>query len=669
MKKSMKWITVFLLCVMGVSLFVACKDTVEQYSLSDTQAEYQLAQSGGETLSLPSVKDKKGKQVGNDKLSWSVVSGDSAALFDGGYRLQQEGVTVFGVDVKGKSKKKTFSYTYTVTVVNTFNGGLDSDLSSGAYSTNPGIAKRRVFGSKDIDLTSVSSGEFATNQNVVSHQEIITVYPGVEGVTNEDYEVKLYNKDGTDSTEVSYEFVGDNQIQLDFDKATKGIVNLKITLLKEDEIGEYPFVSYAFDVVDGINVYNYEQLQAVQNLVVYNGATNPNFEGNKTTDTSNREKQNKYTYNKSGQSYTGWDGTKFESIVLRNDIKNIDNVTLFYGSVYGNGYTLDATPYSKMGDYTGSTNTGNKSPMNGQDKNIGRQRTACFYLMSDNTVLDNVDLVGTSDDISNLSQLGDSKIVLSVFGTAESLDYDVYRPGNNVDENRDIARTPENIKIINSIIERGFRLLTISGAANEQAPILVESSIVRQSGDHSVWMGSNWARGNTDGNIEKEFRCFATFKNNVMSESRMPTFGMPNNTVTSTVLPWAGDSAYGAKLTFEGDRNFIFNWTKFSEMDFGEVSGVSIAQVVKDALFQPENKPLLDSIVVEYGNSANAEENMWFNLCVFGNFIQAKDAADNTNKLIQPNAIDVKGSNLEGALNPEEVNALLPIKVNIISTT
>ncbi|MCL2598616.1 MAG: hypothetical protein FWD76_01720 [Firmicutes bacterium] len=562
-KNFAKGFVLSILFILSIGLLVACGDKTVSYSLSETKASYTYADFGDDSILLPRVLDNKGAVVDNQRTAWSIKSGDTAYLSQDGHSLQlynKKGETVFEVVV---DKNPAYKYTFVASVDTRETDSLDSSLSGQNYAQKPGLAKKRVFGNKDIEAGAVTS-----------HRETITLLPGV-AADNEDYEVSVTDAIGRPSDLLVADFVGLNRLQLSFDDTKTGRATLKVTLQIANEIGEYPFFSYPFEIVDGINVSSAAQLQAVQSLVKYNV--------DDTSTTADDFVANRYTYN----GYTGWDGTKFENIVLRDNIKNLNGVTLFYGSVYGNGYAMDATPYVDNNDR--NNNHPNKQ-MTGDSTGENKAQDA-FYLMSDNTVLDNIDLVGTTTSFGTLNDLVKKKGVLGVYGHRDTIDRAIEGSRNDSDGDgvNDLMRTPRNIKIVNSIIEKGARAVDISGAMDETAPIWIESSVLRYTGQQALSIKTFWAFEGVNEQQVLESKTFVTFKDNIIAETFNPPINMLNGTAGGR---WETDFedlsfnlGYGSTLTILGDKNYIFFWQKVSLMSFN-ISGVDVTEIMKDTLTQ-----------------------------------------------------------------------------------
>ena len=629
--KTIQLLIISILSLMGIVTLVACSNKTS-FRLEQDSQTYFYSDVAGMELTLPAVLNGS-TSINADNLLWSVESGTSAYLLENGrFMLEsgesgagKSGATVFKVKVKDGKNITTLKYT--VNVIEGLSGVFNWSIFDSArtpmadYSTNPGIAKRRVFGNKQI-----------VDGKVEKSSEIIRLQPGVEGISNDDYQITINGTSGNNDI-CSYEFVGDNRLQLTFQET--GSANLRISL-DNDELGDDNFVFYTFTVVDGINVSTMSELQAVQSLVKYN------------------TESNQYSYSGKTPDYTGWDGKNFENIVLRNNITNIDDITLFYGSVYGNGYTLDATPY-------GGDTTKNNHPNHKDASKYAED--SCFYLMSDNTVLDNVNLVGYGKEVGNLESLKDTKNVLGVYGVIDSLDT------TRVDDHIEIARQPQNIRIINSIVERGKRGIYISGASNQDKPVTIESCVVYYTGDHGVWLSTDWFRPNETQDIQKEYRNFVTIKDIIITENKFPPIGIQNNVDTGLLGPT--NSGYGSLLTITGQQNYIYNWIQYSQMDFGKAeiipgnpaSAVEIADLVKAQMQTEAGKQIADKIVHYYGNDSNEENNMWFNLGVYGNF---NNTSARPNYRIQPNTVDWQQSNFQDNLLEEQfLTVMLVLEVSL----
>ena len=633
----------FALCIatiLSALLITACVQPVIIYQLSDGEGQtYVYGDVIGMELDLPVVLAGDNRTpLGLDKLSWSVESGTSAILLDKGkFMLNggesgagESGSTVFKVSIKDGKNRATLRYT--VDVEGGFSNALNWNLTGVNYSLNPGIAKSRVFGNKNISLVD-------RVPTITPNTEQVTLIPNLEyfsDITNQDYLITVSNPDVLD-----YRFDGQNKLTLSFNGI--GESTLRVELDREDEKGDTPLLVYKFTVVDGINVSTMSELQAVQSLVKYN------------------TESNQYSYSGKTPNYTGWDGKNFENIVLRNNITNIDDITLFYGSVYGNGYTLDATPYAESNRHN--------HPTKDEIISDGNEKTASFYLMSDNTILDNVILVGTNNHKENLNLYYETKNVLGVYGTLDTIykQTDIHTNDTNGDGINDKARIPKNIKILNSILEKGRNALTVYGSADKNNPVLVESSVLRYTGEFGLRASSWWSveqelwtkiESNGDGVYQGKklpAKTFVTLKNIIITETKQMPINMQNgydNYGSARGDNYAHLPSYGTELTVLGDYNYLFSWLKVSEVDFGQIMGFEIKPIMDEVLADPDNKEFVDRVTYIYGNSPNVQDNHYMNLSILSNYILDMGQGFNT----QPNTINFEQSNLKDFWTVETLN-------------
>jgi len=346
--------------------------------------------------------------------------------------------------------------------------------------------------------------------------------------------------------------------------------------------------------------------------------------------------------------------------------------------VYGNGYKLDATPYAKVIN-------SNEHPNNRPQTEEEGVEEACYYLMSDNTVLDNVDLVGNGDPVGALKDYQTNKQVLAVYGIRDSIqgNYNIFVQPNpsfaSHMPDESVLRQAKNIKILNSTMERGRRAFSVIGAPDEANPIYVESCVFRYTGDHAIWLATNWESPNNDGG---EYKAYVTLKNIITAETQFPPIGLQQGCDYKTTSVGDGyggvvpsmtleHQTYGVNLKIEGDHNYIYNWLQMSKMDFGEVGGFAIADFVQDALTNGDYDDLLASILYQYGdNTGDINDSRWFNLAIFGNYRTMSTNGDGTFRRQQPNVVDFSNSNLQDILLPESnVNVDIQAQLGPIGIT
>jgi|GEM_PF-1780692 len=188
-------------------------------------------------------------------------------------------------------------------------------------------------------------------------------------------------------------------------------------------------------------------------------------------------------------------------IVLRSNMYTWAEATWFFGNVHGNGFRLDATPYSQ-------NSSGRYRNVHGNSWNHAHEGEVfrpghgwgckyAFYMLSNNSTIDNVHLVGENirlpggrvpllNAYRTISVLGTSTLSGGAWGfnmgqawdsRATNLGGGRFRPGMYV----------ANIQVMNSIIEKGLILVGANYAPDRTRPIVVQSSILRYAGFAGIY--------------------------------------------------------------------------------------------------------------------------------------------------------------------------------------
>ena len=565
MKKLAAISALFLIFILMVTYLFACGNIEDKpiikdgFSIQEKELYLEFEDESVE-YPLPGIMEKNPGSISN--LIWEIVSGQDIANVKIGEHCftvnPVAGDILFKPIINGKDRGLRFKVHLNVTL-GTYRFLSSTQAGDVDYLQSKGIAKTRVFGLYDLT--------FDKSKKVLSKDAFTVLTPGFTG----DVEFEVLSSDKN----VADVFTNKRRVTVDFLNAGTTVITVKSKT--EDINGAYPEYSYTYNIVDGINCFDYEDVFAAG-------------QGNLAAADNLQPLTNPSNYN----------------VVIRKNIYTKGNATQFWGNVYGNGYTLDATAYARL---TTIVNDPNDSSEN---RSVSKtDDDAAFYMCSSNTTMDNIILSGDNRQkisLNQYSQLGGSDGSISVLSTRRSL---------NRDRSNDI--TPTNVTIKNSIIEKGYRLITHGG---NNAELTIDTCVFRYAGHHGMQFG-DYKRGSN-------ITTFVTVNNIIMYSIRMPAIGMAGAGVELLSTP----ACNGTKLTITGNSNFFFTWIKRSQLDYGALPVVGdVAPLIKAELDKPENAELLSQIQYD-----DASGDPWVNLVIFGN-------------LNDNNIVDIDNSNLKGTLS------------------
>ena len=222
---------------------------------------------------------------------------------------------------------------------------------------------------------------------------------------------------------------------------------------------------------------------------------------------------------------------RYRDIVIRNNMDTWSEGTWFFGNVYGNGFTIDASPYmdnsNAYRNVMGTSHFGTGQEGVFAHRGFAWGEVYAFTMASNHTVLDNIHLIGHNvvhesgmaarlNDFNRVGVVGPS----SFPGTAATFQFESNtntivggdnawnRPqggdrfhGNRneivgmnsstvatgqkaVHHNGNLAtgRFPKNLVIQNAIIEKGIILVGAHNFADVENPLVVRNSVLRYAG-------------------------------------------------------------------------------------------------------------------------------------------------------------------------------------------
>ena len=563
----------FLMTVIMAAYLSACGNIEDkpvikdEFSISNAELYLEFEDESIE-YPLPSVIEKNQGSI--QSLVWEVVSGENCgniAIGKNCFTVNPiSGDILFKPIVNGKDYGLLFTVHLTVTtgfyryLSSTQVGDLD-------YLPSRGIAKTRVFGLYDL----------TPDKSKILGKDVFTVLtPGFTG--DVEFDANCSNQN------VAAVSTNKRKVTVDFLGAGTATVTIKSKTQAAD--GSYPEYTYTYNIVNGINCFDYNDVVAVG-------------QGNLAAGDNLQPVIDASIYN----------------VVIRKNIQTTGRATQFWGNVYGNGYTLDATAYAELTIIANDPNdSADTRSVNKTDDD------AAFYMCSDNTTMDNIILVGDARQKTSLNQynqMGGATGSISVLSTRKSFC-----------RNRNNDMTSSGVTIKSSIIEKGYRLITHGG---NNAAITIDTCVLRYAGHHGMQFG-DYKKGT-------DITTFVTINNIIMYSIRMPAIGMAG----AGVDLFSTSPCNGTKLTITGNSNYFFTWIKKSQLDYGSVPIVGdVAPLIKAELDKPENAELLSKIQYDDGTS-----DPFVNLVIFGNFNDY-------------NIVDTDNSNLRGTLsetggyNPKE---------------
>ena len=303
------------------------------------------------------------------------------------------------------------------------------------------------------------------------------------------------------------------------------------------------------------------------------------------------------------EEFRRWAPTfRYKDIVIRDNMKTLEEGTWFFGSVFGNGFQIDATPYAEnthehilqgvertpaAGAYRNVFGTGwNSHGFEGLPKRVGSGwgQVYAFYMAANETIMCNITLTGWNrtnpdgtparlSDFNTLSVVG----VPNLGGGAQNAanpgvsDFMIgHAHANGVFHT---GRYIADIRFQNSIFEKGLVLVGIHHAPNAERPVVVDTSVLRYSGFTAVYglgiMGPDGSLGNI--NVE---RGNLVRNNNTMGAVNGVNYSnhilLRNITIyeITTIPVVLDDTAGGSFVQFEGENNNLLTWLRMTDLVF-----------------------------------------------------------------------------------------------------
>ncbi|MCL2586985.1 MAG: hypothetical protein FWE31_01960 [Firmicutes bacterium] len=291
----------------------------------------------------------------------------------------------------------------------------------------------------------------------------------------------------------------------------------------------------------------------------------------------------------------------YRDLIIRNNMQTWEEATWFFGSVHGNGHTIDATPYAensarvhRNAHTTGWESEGLENASFAPGMGWGDQYA--FYALSNHSVIDNLHLVG-----HNIVNPGGAPVRLDQYNRVGVISVSGL---GGYDRSFQIGQRHDNgvfrcgmynadITISHAIIEKGLMLVGAYYIPNAKFPMRVENSVLRNSGftgvfargmhgwssvaDRNRGRGSegghlvafNNEKGRVDGIVEdrqdllaiapsgwNEYRSFGVF----IELHNIFTY---ENTTTPIIVD---DGVADTHLVVTGDHNAFYTWIRVTDL-------------------------------------------------------------------------------------------------------
>jgi hypothetical protein len=405
-----------------------------------------------------------------------------------------------------------------------------------------GLAKRRVFGLYDLkDGKEVKSGDTVNlawryKKAIALNIELYDSFNKKVTMPDSIIDIEqLNNAQGVPST-----------LNLKFKAAgTRTLRVFGTSVFGEDGKPDFTKSSaafeYKYEIRDAINCYNFDEIKFLEKAArlnyipqerqaeFYNAAMAASYPKLLSKQFLTTEKNiNGTDYMKINGKSVGtifkefefwYPNYRYRDIVLRSDMQTWAEGTWFFGNVFGNGYQLDATPYSQNPARVYRNVHGNdwQSEVRGgvkQDVGVAHEGEQfregfgwgdkyAFYMLSNNTTIDNAKLTGENivkngqvpllNEYKVTCVLGTSTLSGGAWGFNQGQAWD--RGAKKFRENQYV----ENIHIMNCVIEKGLVLVGANFAPDREKPIVVESCELRYAGFTGIF-----ARGQDDNQVERQ---------------------------------------------------------------------------------------------------------------------------------------------------------------------
>lgn len=570
----------------------------------------------------------------------------------------ERATTSFIATVTGPNEIKTLTYTVTVIDLGSDYFSVLSSTQRGHvdYETR-GIAQTRVFGLYDIVMP--SSGvitpenfeqvQFANSSNAFDLRWNYRGNPDIE-VWVEDMKGNRLRQDWVDYDKE----VNNRKITVNFLEAKS--VKLVAQSIHESRPGFRPRYEYVYNIEDAVNVYDFAQVKLMEKLARYTYITqgvrlydeNGQFAGyQKRADGTEITEKNLSNFIRQGSDANGllsqhfavspkqdfptqvpganvvWDGWddkgayllefsqwapsfRYKDIVIRSTNKNPAlstykmetwaESTWFFGSVFGNGYQLDATPYTRPADGQGRyRNVHSMRGQNGQSLGFEGKRffpgygwgdIFAFYALANNSTIDNLTLTGENIPQGSVAIKLNRYSSIGVIGTSHltgnSFDFSFGRSHNEQGMVRGLF--PESITIQNSIIEKGLTLVGGAFAADAEKPIVIDTNVFRFGGFTGI-LGTSFGGGigedDFEGGVQVSQKNQFAFRDGQLLQRdglRYGNFIIARDNIfhdisVSPVLTMPSRS--GSHISIEGNENYFFTWLRSNDIQFPEMKNPS----------------------------------------------------------------------------------------------
>ncbi|MCL2847331.1 MAG: hypothetical protein FWE13_01085 [Firmicutes bacterium] len=271
--------------------------------------------------------------------------------------------------------------------------------------------------------------------------------------------------------------------------------------------------------------------------------------------------------------------------------------TWFFGSVFGNGFHLDATPYTRSEEGRYRNVHSMRGLPNGDSIGFESRRffpgygwgdLYAFYMLANNSILDNITLTGENIPQGATAIRLNQYHKIGVIGTSMlagmDKEFSIGRAHNNGVFTSGLYI--EGITIQNSIIEKGLTLVGAGFAPNANNPITINTSVLRFGGFTGV-LGVSYGGGigQADPENGEAVRTVApehslSVRNNqrIQHPNEGSSFGnfiISRNNIfhdisVSPLLTMPSRS--GSHISIEGNENHFFTWLRSNDIQFPEMT-------------------------------------------------------------------------------------------------
>ncbi|MCL2846533.1 MAG: hypothetical protein FWE38_02465 [Firmicutes bacterium] len=642
----------------------------------------------------------------DDTLQWSITAGSEFALINAADGLSfrflgpiadstEENLT-FRADITRGTEE--FYLIYNLRVRNPRMPFLDRIFSpnqSGRISHRiQGIARERVFGLYDVNPT----GGYTRSGDVM---QLAWRYAGEVILSAYLQEPTGTNTDGTPiwPTSGNVDPETDDVLRFEFDEEANRVdiefhgVGVRRVLISGHSVADPSRVvtySYVYDIRDAINAFTFDDVKAVEFNArmeyIVNGVRLPcgrqliaplsetaftiddfyipGREGQLNSrrfaleifhilDTANFPREiiaTEYL-----REFWRWSPSfRYRDLVIRDNMQTWAEGTWFFGNVFGNGFTLDATPYaahirentlqsrvfpmtSERGFEYGAYRNVHGMGFDGfgMENDTGRRGQGwgekfSFQMLANHTTLDNIHLIGDNfvHPSGRPTRLNDF-VVKSVLGTSN-----IGGPGEDDRGNAKpfqvglMAHTEGVInegmynaghRVQNSIIEKGLHLITPSYIPNAEHPFEIDTVVLRYAGFTAVYgrgfggrEGGRYLRNNNDqGMVDGVYEYVDTDWTNVGQQMRFGNFITVRNILvyeicTAPIILDENDG--GTFFQFKGNSNHFYTWIRLLDLVFpdfkfpivGPFTSMTVAHISQIA------QDLIEETILrgEYSNAA-----------------------------------------------------------------